>query len=218
MLSILSQHHTNPAWRRIAPIRFTAVCVGRSLSASFRLRRLLSGTKNFALAMPYLVEQGFSRGDLGFALSGISIAYGFSKFIMGSVSDRSNPRVFLPAGLIMAALVMLVMGFVPWATSSIMIMFTLLFVCGWFQGMGWPPCGRTMVHWWSQKERGGIVSVWNCAHNVGGGIPTAVSAWYGPVQRLEGGALHARVRRNCRRADCFCADARYAAVVRSAAD
>ena len=70
--------------------------------------------KNFALAMPYLVEQGFSRGDLGFALSGISIAYGFSKFIMGSVSDRSNPRVFLPAGLILAAAVMLFMGFVPW--------------------------------------------------------------------------------------------------------
>ncbi len=20
------------------------------------------------------------------------------------------------------------------------------------QGMGWPPCGRTMVHWWSQKD------------------------------------------------------------------
>lgn len=82
--------------------------------------------------MPYLIEQGFSRGDLGFALSGISIAYGFSKFIMGSVSDRSNPRIFLPAGLILAALVMLVMGFVPWATSSIMIMFVLLFLCGWF--------------------------------------------------------------------------------------
>ena len=25
--------------------------------------------KNFTLAMPYLIEQGFSRGDLGFALS-----------------------------------------------------------------------------------------------------------------------------------------------------
>ncbi|UNA34610.1 hypothetical protein LOF13_07410 [Klebsiella pneumoniae subsp. pneumoniae] len=62
------------------------------------------------------------------------MAYGFSKFIMGSVSDRSNPRIFLPAGLILAALVMLVMGFVPWATSSIMIMFVLLFLCGWFQG------------------------------------------------------------------------------------
>ena len=53
---------------------------------------------------------------------------------------------------------------------------------GWFQGMGWPPCGRTMVHWWSQKERGGIVSVWNCAHNVGGGIPPLLfllgMAWF----------------------------------------
>ena len=58
----------------------------------------------------------------------------FSKFIMGSVSDRSNPRVFLPAGLILAAAVMLFMGFVPWATSSIAIMFVLLFLCGWFQG------------------------------------------------------------------------------------
>ena len=27
-----------------------------------------------------------------------------------------------------------------------------------------------MVHWWSQKERGEIVSVWNVAHNVGGGM------------------------------------------------
>ena len=138
--------------------------------------------KNFTLAMPYLIDQGFSRGDLGFALSGISIAYGFSKFIMGSVSDRSNPRVFLPAGLILAAAVMLFMGFVPWATSSIAVMFVLLFLCGWFQGMGWPPCGRTMVHWWSQKERGGIVSVWNCAHNVGGGLPPLLfllgMAWF----------------------------------------
>lgn len=96
---------------------------------------------------------------------------------MGSVSDRSNPRVFLPAGLILAAAVMLFMGFVPWATSSIAIMFVLLFLCGWFRGMGWPPCGRTMVHWWSQKERGGIVSVWNCAHNVGAGFRRCCSCW-----------------------------------------
>ncbi|MGL5757675.1 glycerol-3-phosphate transporter [Plesiomonas sp.] len=126
--------------------------------------------KNFSLAMPYLVEQGFSRGDLGFAMSGVAIAYGLSKFLMGAVSDRSNPRVFLTAGLLMSAAIFLFMGFVPWATSSITIMFVLLFLNGWVQGMGWPPCGRTMVHWWSQKERGEIVSVWNCAHNVGGGM------------------------------------------------
>lgn len=126
--------------------------------------------KNFSLAVPYLIEQGFSRGDLGFAMSATAIAYGFSKFIMGAVSDRSNPRVFMVAGLILSASVFLLMGFVPWATSSIPIMFSLLFLNGWFQGMGWPPCGRTMVHWWSHQERGKIVSIWNCAHNVGGGL------------------------------------------------
>ncbi len=103
----------DPLYRRLRWQIFIGIFFGY---AAYYLVR-----KNFALAMPYLIEQGFSRGDLGFALSGISIAYGFSKFIMGSVSDRSNPRIFLPAGLILAALVMLVMGFVPWATSSIMI-------------------------------------------------------------------------------------------------
>ncbi len=92
----------DPTYRRLRWQIFLGIFFGY---AAYYLVR-----KNFALAMPYLVEQGFSRGDLGFALSGISIAYGFSKFIMGSVSDRSNPRVFLPAGLILAAAVMLFMG------------------------------------------------------------------------------------------------------------
>ena len=103
----------DPTYRRLRWQIFLGILFGY---AAYYLVR-----KNFALAMPYLVEQGFSRGDVGFALSGISIAYGFSKFIMGSVSDRSNPRVFLPAGLILAAAVMLFMGFVPWATSSIAV-------------------------------------------------------------------------------------------------
>lgn len=170
----LPKEQIDPVYRRLRWQIFMGIFFGY---AAYYLVR-----KNFALAMPYLVEEGFSKGDLGFALSGISIAYGFSKFIMGSFSDRANPRYFLPAGLILASIVMLIMGFVPWATSSIMIMFVLLFLCGWFQGMGWPPCGRTMVHWWSQKERGGIVSIWNCAHNVGGGLPPLLfllgMAWF----------------------------------------
>jgi OPA family glycerol-3-phosphate transporter-like MFS transporter len=33
--------------------------------------------KNFSLAMPFLIEeQGFSKGELGIALSAVSIAYG----------------------------------------------------------------------------------------------------------------------------------------------
>lgn len=207
----LPEAEIDPLYRRLRWQIFLGIFFGY---AAYYLVR-----KNFALAMPYLVEQGFSRGDLGFALSGISIAYGFSKFIMGSVSDRSNPRVFLPAGLILAAAVMLFMGFVPWATSSIAIMFVLLFLCGWFQGMGWPPCGRTMVHWWSQKERGGIVSVWNCAHNVGGRASTAaVPAGDGLVQRLACRALYASLWRHSGGDYRLRSDARHPTVLRPAAD
>ncbi len=49
-------------------------------------------------------------------------------------------------------------------------MFVLQFLNGWVQGMGWPPCGRTMVHWFSISERGTKMSIWNVAHNVGGAL------------------------------------------------
>ena len=123
-----------------------------------------------SLAMPALQEQGFTKAELGFALSAVSIAYGFSKFFMGTVSDRSNARIFLVLGLVLTAIVNLLMGFVPFFTSGIGIMFVLLFLNGWFQGMGWPPSGRVLVHWFSVSERGSKTALWNVAHNVGGGI------------------------------------------------
>jgi len=126
--------------------------------------------KNFSLAMPYLIEEGYSRTELGFALSGIAIAYGLSKFLMGSVSDRSNARTFMALGLAVSSVIMIVLGTVPFATASVTMMFTLLLLNGWFQGMGWPPSGRIMVHWFSASERGTKMAFWNVAHNVGGGL------------------------------------------------
>ena len=126
--------------------------------------------KNFALAMPDLIAQGYTKTDLGIALSFLSISYGLSKFLMGNVSDRSNARYFMTIGLVLSALVMIAMGALPIATSSVFIMGFLLFLNGWFQGMGWPPSGRTMVHWFSIKERGTKMAIWNVAHNIGGGL------------------------------------------------
>jgi OPA family glycerol-3-phosphate transporter-like MFS transporter len=126
--------------------------------------------KNFSLAMPHLIEQGFTKTELGFALSGVSIAYGLSKFLMGNISDRSDARKFMALGLLLTGLTMIVMGIFPFATSSITIMFAMLLFNGWFQGMGWPPSGRVMVHWFSITERGTKMSFWNVAHNVGGGL------------------------------------------------
>lgn len=123
---------------------------------------------NFSIVMPRLMAEGFSKTQLGFAFSAVSIAYGFSKFFMGIVSDRSNARLFLPLGLILTAIINLAFGFIPVLTRSITTMFILLFLIGWFEGMGWPPSGRVITHWYSVSERGSWTSVWNVAHNVGG--------------------------------------------------
>ncbi len=62
--------------------------------------------------MPALEQMGFDKADLGWALSAVSIAYGISKFVMGTVSDHSNARVFIPLGLIASAVIMTVMGLI----------------------------------------------------------------------------------------------------------
>ncbi len=159
----LPEHKIDSEYKRLRFQVFLTIFVGY---AGYYLVR-----KNFSLAMPFLIEEeGYSKGELGLALSAVSVAYGLSKFLMGSVSDRSNPRYFMAAGLLMSAGIMLLFGFAPWATSSVTVMFVLLFANGWVQGMGWPACGRTIVHWFSGNERGRTVSVWNVAHNVGGGM------------------------------------------------
>ena len=126
---------------------------------------------NFSLAKAYLVDQGFTKLQLGFVASALGIAYGISKFVMGNVSDRSNPRYFLAIGLIASGIVNI---FFP-LTSSITIMFILMLINGWFQGMGWPPCGRTITHWFSDRERGVKMSLWNTSHNVGGGLIATIA-------------------------------------------
>ena len=158
----IPEAETDKEYRRLRLQVFMGVFVGY---AGYYFVR-----KNFSLAMPYLIEEGFSRTELGFALSGVAIAYGLSKFLMGSVSDRSNARTFMALGLAVSAVIMIVLGTVPIATSSVTIMFTLLLLNGWFQGMGWPPSGRPMVHWFSTNERGTKMALWNVAHNVGGGL------------------------------------------------
>ena len=98
------------------------------------------------------------------------MAYGISKFLMGSVSDRSNPKYFLPLGLLLSCAIMAVSGLVKAIYASLALVIVLQTVNGWVQGMGWPPCGKTMVHWFSTNERGLVVSTWNVSHNVGGAL------------------------------------------------
>ncbi len=176
---------TDAKYKRLRMEVFSGAFIGY---AAFYIVR-----NNFSMAMPGLETLGIHKGELGTVFAMNAIAYALSKFLMGSVSDRSDARKFLPLGLIMAAISMAFMV-VPitgldlthhperkmWA---IVIMGALNFLIGWFNGMGWPPCGRVMTHWFSQNERGTMMSIWNCAHNVGGALvgPMATygAMWFG---------------------------------------
>ena len=189
-------------WKFLAPPAFKAeLPAGEQKSAYSRYRwQVFLGIfigyagfyivrKNFSMAIPFLEPFGFDKGELGIVLSMNAIAYALSKFLMGSVSDRSNARVFLPLGLVLAAVSMMFM-IVPVValgpehkTLAIVLMAVLNFLVGWFNGMGWPPYGRVMTHWFSQNERGTKMSIWNCAHNVGGSLVGPMAAygaiWFG---------------------------------------
>lgn len=154
----------DPEYRRLRLQVFAGIFIGY---AAFYLVR-----KNLALAIPDILRDypHYTKAALGSAMTGLSIAYGVSKFIMGSVSDRSNPRWFMTLGLLLTAAVTFSFGVVPAIYGSLTLVIALQTLNGWFNGMGWPPCGKTMVHWFSTKERGVTVAFWNVAHNVGGGL------------------------------------------------
>jgi OPA family glycerol-3-phosphate transporter-like MFS transporter len=116
---------------------------------------------------------GYSKAMLGRIVAVTALSYGLSKFLMGAVSDRSDPRKFMAIGLLLSAICNFAFG----ASADYSVHITLWALNGFVQGMGWPPCGRAMGHWFSESERGLTFSIWNTSHNVGGGVAGWLAAW-----------------------------------------
>lgn len=156
-------------YRRLRMRVFAGIFIGY---AAYYLVR-----KNLALAIPDILKEHpeYTKAQLGTAMTALAIAYGVSKFIMGSVSDRSNPRWFMPMGLMLSCAVTFVFGTVKAVYASLALIIVLQALNGWVNGMGWPPCGKLMVHWFSTRERGRTVAFWNVAHNVGGGLVASLA-------------------------------------------
>ena len=47
---------------------------------------------------------GYSKAMIGHIVAVTALSYGLSKFLMGSVSDRSDPRKFMATGLLLSAI------------------------------------------------------------------------------------------------------------------
>lgn len=94
-------------WKLLTPPAYKAEMTGPDADAYYRKMRwrVFMGIfigyagfyivrKNFSMAMPDLANFGFEKGELSIVLSMNAIAYALSKFLMGSVSDRSNHGYF----------------------------------------------------------------------------------------------------------------------------
>ena len=130
--------------------------------------------KSFTFAMPALMQDlGLQISDLGILSSILSITYGLSKFLNGILADRSNPRFFMAIGLILTGAFNIFFGM-----SSSVVFFAIFWgLNGWFQGWGWPPCARLLMHWYSQKERGTWWGFWNTSHSIGGALIPLIAAF-----------------------------------------
>lgn len=163
---LLPQERIDPTYKAMRLKVFLGIFFGY---AAYYLVR-----KNLSFAVPDMIAEGLiDKAGAGVAMAGIPIAYAVSKFIMGSISDRSDARKFMTIGLVLASLVMLIVGLLPFRvgdfSTTVSVLFIFMLLAGWLSGMGWPPCGRILAHWFSQNERSFKMSIWNTAHNVGNG-------------------------------------------------
>lgn len=148
--------------------------------------------KNFNLAMPGLTaEFGVSNTTLGIFLTLHGVIYGMSRYVVGIITDRNSARKVMSLGLILCSIVNILFGssdiFAGWivaiagkagnaaaiATALGYIMGILWMINGFLQGMGVPPCTKTLTQWIHPKELATKLSIWNMSHSIGAGLAMA---------------------------------------------
>jgi OPA family glycerol-3-phosphate transporter-like MFS transporter/OPA family sugar phosphate sensor protein UhpC-like MFS transporter len=111
-------------------------------------------------------DLGYTKSQLGIILTVGGVTYGISKFINGFVGDHANPRWFMATGLAICAVMNVAFGF----SSSLLLLCSFWFLNQFAQGMGFPPCAKSMAYWFSPKERNTTFGIWHTSHMIGGAL------------------------------------------------
>lgn len=152
--------------------------------------------KNFALSMPGLqADFGISKVQLGLFLTLNGVIYGLSRFVVGIMTDRGSARKIMSLGLLLCGVVNICFGLsdkaaqlvvglaakygTAWTVSSVMVylMGFMWLVNGFLQGMGVPPCTKTIAQWIHPSELATKMSVWNMSHSIGAGLAMGLCGW-----------------------------------------
>lgn len=112
---------------------------------------------------PIVDNSVLSETELGIIGSALFITYAVGKFVNGFLADRANIRWFMSAGLLVAAIVNLILGF----TTSSMVFIVMWGVNGWMQSMGAPAGVVAQSRWVPDEKRGRYYGIWSASHNIG---------------------------------------------------
>lgn len=168
-------------WRFFAPGEDAPLITDRDeVDRRFRRLRLqVVGTLTLTYGLYYtcrlglsvvkkpLIDGGFfTAEELGYVGAAFLWGYGLGKVGNGLIADRLNARAFIPAGILVSALINLIMG----CNTGVILAVVLWAVNGWFQGVGAPTCVVSISQWCSSRERGTAYGLWSTAHSIGEGI------------------------------------------------
>lgn len=136
---------------------------------------------NFKLSSEALrLAHGWTLTEVGVVLTAFTVTYGFGKFIMGMVVDRTSLRKTFALALGLSACLCVAMGFV----STLPVLFMAMLLLGLIQGALAPASMTMIANWYPNKTRGAGIAIWNTSQNLGGaGLPliiTGLLAWTGP--------------------------------------
>ncbi len=152
--------------------------------------------KNFSFSMPGLgADFGISKTQLGLFLTLHGVIYGLSRYVVGIITDRNSARIVMSLGLMLCAIVNILFGtsdlLTGWvlgiagkagdaaamATVLAYVMGVLWLINGFLQGMGVPPCTKTITQWIKPNELATKMSIWNMSHSIGAGLAMALCGY-----------------------------------------
>ena len=155
-------------YRRLRMQAFIAATLGYSLYYVCR-------TSLNVMKKPILDSGSLDASQLGVIGSALLFAYAIGKFVNGFLSDHSNIKRFMAAGLCVSAVANLLVGVLGFAggaglagNMTLFVAFAVMWgVNGWSQSMGAPPAIIALSRWYPLSKRGTYYGFFSASHNLG---------------------------------------------------
>ena len=156
------------------------------LYKKLRFQSFIAGTVGYSLyyvcrtslnvvKKPILESGALDATQLGIIGSALLFAYAIGKFVNGFLSDHSNIKRFMAAGLCVSAVANLLVGALGFANGGGLVGNMTLFIAfavmwginGWSQSMGAPPAIIALSRWYPLSKRGTYYGFFSASHNLG---------------------------------------------------